>query len=371
MVKVLQVFGSLNMGGAECRMMEVYRNIDRKEFPFDFLILSSGEQFFEKEILLLGGKIYKLKMPTPWMILYHIHELMRILRDGRYDVVHAHTSYHCGLVMYAARRVGIPVRIAHARTTGSKRAGCIKSLMTSIGKILADKFATHRLAISQSAGEYLFSNHEFEVLPNAIDVGKFLKVSPEEVTIQREKFQIPENALVIGQIGRFEAMKNHAFTLHWFKQFHQICNQTVLILVGDGSKRHEMEELADTLGLREAVRFTGVVGEVEKLLRTFHVLFFPSLFEGLGGVVLEAQAAGVPAVISDTLPFETDLELGLVKRCGLQEDMSVWNQAVQSCRNMKIPSSEMIRQAFFKHGYSLEYELQRLGEIYSSGRKNV
>lgn len=356
------------MGGAECRMMDVYRHIDRERYHFDFLILLSDEQYFEKEVLSLGGKIYKLKMPAPWMVLSHITQLRKILHDGRYDVVHAHTSYHCGLVMYAAWREGIPVRIAHSRTTASKRSGLLKSMMSSFGKILTCKFATHCLAISKSAGKFLFGKHEFEVLPNAIDLEKFQNITAEEITQQRERLQLSKNSFVIGQIGRFEPMKNHIFTLQWFKQFRQICPEAVLILVGDGPKRRDMEELAKSLGVREAVLFTGVLSDVEKILRTFHVLFFPSIFEGLGGVVLEAQAAGIPSVISNTLPSETDLGLGLVKRCSLHDEMSIWNQTVLSCRNMEIPSQGIIVQEFHKHGYSLEYELKFLEDIYLSGR---
>ena len=256
MIKVLQVFGSLNMGGAECRMMEVYRHIDRKQYHFDFLILLSEKQFFEDEVLSYGGKIFKLKMPSPLKVLSHVMQMRKILQDGKYDVVHAHTSYHCGLVMLAAWMAGIPVRISHARTTASKRTGIIKSFMASMGKFLGGKFSTHHLAISKSAGQYLFGKNEFEVLPNAIDVEKFLNVSLQEVEQQRGKHQIPVNAFVIGQIGRFEPMKNHVFTLQWFQQFHQNCSDSILVLVGDGPQRSEMETLAETLGVRDAVRFT-------------------------------------------------------------------------------------------------------------------
>lgn len=364
MVKILQVFGSLRTGGAECRMMEVYRRIDREHFHFDFLILSSGEQYFAKEVLTLGGKIIKLKMPVPWLILSHISQLTKILRNGKYDVVHAHTSYHCGLVMFAAWRAGVLVRITHARTMDSKRFGLFKWFMSYIGKLLISIFATHHIAISQAAGKYLFGKHKYEVLPNAIDIDKFFSVTEEEVTYWRERLMLKSNAFVIGQIGRFDPMKNHLFTLHWFKQFQEICPNAILIFVGDGPLRSKMETLAETLGVKESVRFTGVVGNVEKIIRTFQVLFFPSLFEGLGGVILEAQAAGVPAVISDTLPSETDLGLGIVKRCSLQDEMTVWNQTVFSCINLKIPSRNSILQAFTKHGYSLEYELKRMEDIY-------
>ncbi len=368
MINVLQVLGSLKTGGAECRMMEVYRHIDKNYYHFDFLILSSGEQYFEKEVISLGGQIYKIKMPKPWTFIQHILQIKKILQQGNYDVVHAHTSYHCGLVMVAAWCAGVVVRISHARTTSTIRKGVFRHIMSYIGKLLVRLFTTHRLAISKAAGVFLFGKCGFEIVPNAIDIDKYLVVTSEEAAEKRKELHIPEDAFIIGQIGRFDPMKNHNFTLHWFKQFHAICPKSILVLVGDGPMRNKIATLSQTLGLEEVVRFTGVIGDVEKILQTFQVLFFPSLFEGLGGVVLEAQAAGILSVISDTLPTETDLGLGLVKRCSLHEDMKTWNEAVLSSCTVVKPSNEKKLQAFHQHHYSLDYEVGRLSEIYSIAR---
>lgn len=369
MVKILQVFGSLEMAGAESRMMEVYRHIDREAFHFDFLVLTLGKQFFETEVNELGGKIFKLEMPSAQTIFRHISAIREILRTEKYDVVHAHTSYHCGIVMYAAWREKVSVRISHARTTGSKRKGCFRIWASIIGKWLVRLWSTHCLAISQDAGIYLFGHKQFEVLPNAIDLDKFQNVTAAEVNACRARYKMPANAFVIGQVGRFEPMKNHAFTLRWFQQFHQKYREAFLVLVGDGSQKKFIEELAEELQLHGAICFTGVVGKIEILLQTFDVLFFPSIYEGLGGVVLEAQAAGIPAVISASLPKETDLGLGLVTRCSLNDSLESWNQAVKASRTTMRPSCKEILRAFDMKKYSLRYELQRLQDIYNNKNK--
>lgn len=363
-IKVLQVFGSLNMGGAESRMMDIYRHLDRQKCQFDFLTMADEKQFFENEILLLGGKIIKIESPRSCGIIKHFLQLRQYMRIGKYNAIHAHTSYHCGLVMAAAWMEHIPVRISHARTTGSKQSGKMQVIFQRLGSVLINAFSTHRLAISKEAGKFLFGNHDFEIIPNAIDLDKYYHNEKLVIDSIVEEIGIKEQSFVIGQIGRFDLMKNHEFTVRWFSQYVKENDKAVLVLVGDGTLRVQIEEKVHELGIVEHVIFTGVRSDVNYLLHLFDVVFFPSLFEGLGGVALEAQAAGVPCVESDTIPLETDLGLGLVKRCSLDGGFEVWNEAVNSCKKIIIPSCDIIKAAFDKKGYSLSRVIKRFLEIY-------
>lgn len=365
-IKVLQVFGSLNMGGAESRMMDVYRYMNRDECQFDFLTMTEEKQFFENEIASLGGKIIKIKSPRSCGILKHFTQLRQCIRAGNYDAVHAHTSYHCGLVMVAAWVEHIPVRISHARTTGSKQSGKMKTVFQNVGTFLVNTFSTHRLAISNEAGRYLFGKKNFEVVPNAINLEKYQSVDKSKVRLIAEQIGIDDNLFVIGQIGRFDSMKNHKFTVRWFCHYLQENPQSLLVLVGDGILRLEIEKLVHSLGIEKSVIFTGVRSDVNFILHSFDLLFFPSLFEGLGGVVLEAQAVGIPCVESDTIPEETDLGLGLVSRCSLNDDYGVWDKAVEYCKKNKAPLRCEIKSAFDKYGYSLSSVTNRFFEIYRS-----
>ncbi len=367
-IKVLQVLGSLNMGGAESRMMDVYRMMDRGSIHFDFLIFQKDEQFFEKEVQELGGEIIKLKMPGPGSILRHIRQLRQVMRTGGYDAVHAHTSYHCGLVMYAAWREKIPVRISHARTTSTKRQGIAREIMVALGRALIKLFATDRLAISKDAGSYLFSGKEYTVLPNAIDIERYQVNGERDRALFREELGIPDGAFAVGQIGRFDPMKNHAFSLHWFRQYREQHPDSYLILVGDGPLRKGVQLQTEDLGVQNYVRFTGIRGDVPDLIHAFDVLLFPSTYEGLGGVVLESQAAGIPIVISDTLPTETDMGLGLVQRCSLSAELSVWNQAIDAARDRRHFEKTELLRAFDTKGFSLTYEISALTGIYRKGR---
>lgn len=363
-IKVLQVLGSLRLGGAESRVMDIYRNINKDLVDFDFLIFCNEEQPFEKEI---NSKIFKCIAPSSSNLTYVLNYLIKKMKEGQYDVVHAHVSYFCGVIMLAARIAQIPIRISHARTTGSVNNNGKKRFEILIGKKLISIFSTNRLAISKDAGEYLFGNSHFEILPNAIETERYQCIKNSTLNRLRKNYEIPDNSFVIGQIGRFDPMKNHKFTIQWFNDYHKSHDDAILVMVGDGNLRKQIEEEAEHLGIAEFVRFTGAIFNVNELINVFNVLIFPSIYEGLGGVVLEAQAAGKPIVMTDTLPIETDMGLGLITRCSLNGGFDEWTKAIDKCRKRHFVSNEIINDAFNRHKYSLEYEIGRLYAIYENG----
>ena len=352
------------MGGAECRMMDVYRAIDKSAFQFDFVTLTSGHQIFEDEIKELGGKVYKIKSPREIGILKHVREVRKCIRAENYSVLHAHTSYHCGMMMLAAWLEHIPVRISHARTTGSKSKAKSKHISLVLGRILIKLFATKRIAISKKAGEFVFGNSSFEVLPNAIDVKKYQNIDNSEIDNIKEEIGIRKDAFIIGQIGRFALMKNHIFSINLFNEYLKHFPNTKLVFIGDGELKPEIESLAKKLGIYGEVIFTGIRNDVNKVIHTFDVLLFPSLFEGLGGVALEAQAAGIPVVESDSVPVETDMGVGMVQRVSLHDDFSVWKNAIDAARDGKRPSFEIINRAFQEKKYTLSSTINTLCSIY-------
>ncbi len=353
MTKVLQIFGSLGMGGAESRMMDVYRNMDRDAFTVDFLTMQDGTQYYEPELKAMGANVIHIQNPREVNIFCHISQLRKTMKQGKYQAVHAHTSYHCGVVLLAARLAGVPVRIAHARTTGSKQRSLKSKVSALIGRTLIFLFSTDRLAISQEAGKYLFGKQKFCAVPNTICVENYMNTTSQQAERLKEQLKIPKNAFVIGQIGRFDEMKNHRFTLNWFAQYKQDHSDAHLVFVGDGALYQEMEELAEDLDVRSWVTFTGIRSDVPQLIHVFDVLFFPSMFEGLGGVALEAQSAGVPVVESENIPAEADVKLGMVTKCSLNAELSVWSRAVDACRNFVAPSKQKIASAFDENGYSI------------------
>lgn len=366
-LKVLQIFGSLNMGGAESRMIDIYRNLDRDICDFDFLtMLKDDNQYYEAEIEKLGGNIIKIDSPRKSGIFKHIISLYKIIKRGKYNAVHAHTSYHCGIVAMAAFFAGAKIRISHSRTTGSKQKSKFKRLFLSLGRSLVNIFSTHKFAISKDAGKFLFGKSKFQVIPNAIDVDKYIDVSNEEILSLKEEFKLSKDNFVVGQIGRFDPMKNHEFTIKWFAEFLKVKPNAILMLVGDGPLRQEIYKQCRTLEIEDKVIFTGVRGDVPKLIHVFDVMIFPSIFEGLGGVVLEAQAAGVPSVVSDNIPRETDLGLDMVNSCSLSASFDEWNDSVFNSLSKTKLKNQNIIEAFNQKGYSIASVSKKFIDTYKS-----
>ena len=367
-VRVLQIFSSLDAGGAESRMMDVYRRIDREKFQFDFLSMRPEEQFYEAEIRSLGGSVFKIRPPRESGITGNIREMYRVINAGNYDAVHVHTSFHCALACLVARLAGVPVRIAHGRTTGSQNSSWQNKIALYCGRLLIPLVSNVRLAISNAAGCYLFPKKRFTVLPNAIDCGKYQNVPEPDCQKLKAEFNIPANHKIIGMVGRFNSMKNHAFALKWFAHYHRNHPESTLVLVGDagcGYMGVDVRQLARDNGISADVVWTGARRDVHVWMNLFDVLIVPSLFEGLGGVILEAQAAGTPVVKSDTFTDEADMGLGLVESCSLQADLSLWDSAVNRALTKSSPTGEIINEHFAARKYSLDYEIEFLSQVYS------
>lgn len=368
MKKILQVFASLNMGGAESRMMDVYRKIDREKYIFDFLCMQQGEQYYEPEIRSAGGRIVKIDPPRVSGAYANFRTIRKVLRDGHYDAVHAHTSFHCGVVMLAAWLEKVPVRISHARTTGSKNNSLKNKTALVIGRAFISLFATVRLAVSKEAGNYIFGKKPFTVLPNAVDCEKYL-LTPDDAAEQlKSRYGIDKEEICFGLVGRFANMKNHEFAVDVFYRYN-ICNpKSRLIFVGDGELRKSIEEKVERLGISNKVIFAGMQSNVNEWMRLFDVLLVPSLFEGFPGVMLEAQASGTPVIKSDLFTNEPDIGIGLVQEVSVTNGTDGWLDCIEKALKTSLPDKEKIRSSFIKRGYTLTGEINILQVIYQGRR---
>ncbi len=362
-IKVLQVLASLQCGGAESRILDVYRKINLSEIEFDFVCMQEGKQFYEDEICLRGGKVIKIQHPRSSGAVRNLIQLVTIIKEGDYDVVHAHTSFHCGLVMFAAWISKVPVRVAHARTTSTEHQNWKNKIFLMIGRSLIGRLSTDRLAVSDEAGKYLFGGKQYRIVPNAIDYKKYGSIQENQIEALKKEFLIPDNKTIIGMVGRFEPMKNHEFAVKWFARYAKKNYQSMLIFVGDGPKRAYIEELVKSFNLCKQVVFTGIRKDIDVWMNVFDVLIVPSLYEGLGGVILEAQAAGTPVLKSDSFTDAADLNIGLVSSVSV-EKYENWNAEIEMLLNVQKPSANTIQKAFCDKEYSLEKEIEILEGIY-------
>ena len=314
---VLQFFSTLDNGGAENRMMDVYRCVDPKAVMFDFAVVHEGEHFFDREILAGGSQKYVL--PDPRNGLFRNYRTMvKFFREHRFQAVHTHVCSYGGVVLMAAKHAGIKIRVAHARTAASTNNGLAKELVRQLGKILIALSATERLAISDEAAAYIFGRRAvrrgaYRYVPNAIDQKKYVFLEGAERDALRKQLGIPADKKAYVTVANLRAPKNHAFLLDVAKALKDKGDPYVLYLIGDGDLRPDIEQKIADLDLGEQVVLLGSRRDVPRILTAFDTMIFPSIYEGLGGVVLEAQLTGVPAVVSDAIPPEADLGIGMVR----------------------------------------------------------
>ena len=340
-IRILHIVTYMGRGGLETMLMNYYRAIDRTKVQFDFLTHRDFRADYDDEIEALGGKIYRLPNLNPFSRSY-LGALDCFFREHpEYRVVHSHLDCMSAIPLKAAKKHGVPVRIGHAHNSNQPRDA--KYLLKLFYKRMIAGQATQLFACSDEAGRWMFGNADFRVLNNAIDAGKYAFDAAIRSEVRHE-LGLPADALVVGHVGRFDPQKNHRFLVEIFEKMPEDAR---LLLVGDGVLRPDVEQQAEALGIRDRILFTGVRTDVDRLLQAMDVFLMPSLFEGLPVSIVEAQAAGLPCLISDKVPIECK-KTELVTQIPLDASPAEWAEAVLSAAEMPRENTlAQIREAGF------------------------
>lgn len=359
MIRVLQIVTYMGRGGLETMLMNYYRCMDRSKVQFDFLVHRDFEADYDEEILAMGGRIYHMSRLIPWSGAYR-KKLKNFFREHpEYRIIHVHQDCLSSVALQCAKECGIPVRIAHSHNKNQDiniKYWIKKRYMKQI-----PKFATDYFACGKDAGDWMFSGHSYHILRNAIDVSAYT-YSPKKATHIREQLNV-ENKFVIGHIGRFDPQKNHSFLIDIFYNCAKSDRDARLLLIGDGKGRIRIQEKVKSLGLEEKVIFTGVRSDIADLLQAIDVFVFPSVYEGLGIAAVEAQAAGVPCVLSDNVPSECKMTKN-VEYLSLKESPEVWARHIIACKH--IPHTDTYED-ICKAGYDINENATKLQNFYCNG----
>ena len=305
-IRIAQIVGKWLGGGVEAVVMNYYRHLDHSKIQFDFICDDDSTNIPYDEIEKLGGKV--ILIPPYQKVFQYQRELRRVLRDGKYKIVHSHINTLSVFPLYAAKKVGVPVRIAHSHSTTNKKEWK-KNLLKQVLRPFSRKYATNYMCCSELAGRWLFGDKAYDegkvyLLNNAIDLDKF-KYDKKIRDKKRKELGIKEDTIVIGHIGRFVAQKNHIFLIDIFNQFHKKEKNSILLLAGQGPLQEEIKNKVRELGLNDSVRFLGQRNDANELYQVFDVFLLPSLYEGLPVVGVEAQASGLLCFFSDDMTKET------------------------------------------------------------------
>ena len=329
MKRLLCILSCMNTGGAETFLMKILRTINRTEYMLDFCINVPEPNFYEEEIKALGGKIYRIPTKSADLSGYK-KALAKVVKDNGYQYVLRITSSAMGFMDLAvAKKAG--AKVCCARSSNSSDGGSLKAwLAHRIGRVLYSRFIDVMIAPSDLAAEYTFGKKAYRrgdvtILHNGLDLEVYRYNEAARNAIRAE-FGIPEGARVIGHIGRFNTQKNHEYLIEIFCEIKKRDPGAILLLVGNGALEEEIREKVKAFDLTDSVIFTGVRSDVPSLLSVMDVFVFPSFFEGMPNVIIEAQATGLPCLISDTITREADIT-GLVEYRSLQSSAADWAEA--------------------------------------------
>lgn len=363
MTRVLQIVTNMRRGGLETMLMNYYRHIDKNKIQFDFLVHRDYESDYDKEILELGGKIYHISKLIPWSSSYRKKLQAFFTTHPEYKIVHVHQDCLSSVALECAKKCGVPVRIAHSHSSSQDKNW--KYLIKLYYMRFIPKHATYLFACGTAAGDWMFSGHPYHLIKNAIETEKYC-YSLEKAKQMREKLHIKDDETVIGHVGSFSTAKNHEFLLEIFSECLKTNQKVRLLLVGNGEKEKEIKKTTEEKGLVDKVIFTGVRPDVNDLMQAMDVFVFPSLYEGLPLTMIEAQASGLPCVISDKVPDECIVTNNLVTYCKLEDDPIKWAQIIM--QQVKIPRINHI-QEIKATGYDIYSEAQKLENFYLKSAK--
>lgn len=358
---ILQVIPALTAGGISSVVMNWYRNIDRTKFHFDFIVFNDGP--LREEIEYLGGTIYLLPTLRQSPFNYYL-KLQEILKSERhYDVIHVHNSFKNGVMLWLAKKAKINVRVCHSHTSGVENKWLLPSFYFLRKLVLSA--SNIWLACGKNAGDFLYQNRHYNVINNAITVERFLLNHEEIIQANQvvDKYHLPKNKKIIVHVGRFSQVKNHQFLLQLVLsgKLTEVCH---FVCIGDGPLKNDFQRAIDKHGLASHFSLLAANNDIPALLAYADVFVMPSLFEGVSVAMLEAQAASLPCVVSNTIATEADMQLDRVTFLPLEEP-DLWVDHLNETVKVALSPDQCVK-AFDRAGYSTAAVIKQLVSLYQS-----
>ena len=372
-VRVLQIVGSMNRGGVETWLKHLLANTDRRDFQIDFLVHTAQKAAYDDEIVALGGRLFRC--PHHRNPLRYARRFRRLMQKfGPYDVLHSHVQGFSGFTLVLGRMAGIPVRIAHSHNDTSlldARGSYARTAYRNLTRHLITANCTHGYAVSQPSAAALYgpawkSDERLRVLYCGIDLKGFEGATDRDAV--RAEFGFSPQDIVFGHVGRFDPQKNHSFLIDTAKEISLREPRARFLLVGDGPLRYQTQKQAASLGLSGVVIFTGLRPDIPQLMMSaMDAFLFPSIHEGLPLVLMETQAAGLRAVVSEGSPEETVIVPELVRRLPLSGGVREW--AAMACETAAMPRFDRARALHLMNAshFSIVRSVRYLSEVYRSG----
>lgn len=360
----------MDRAGAETMLINLYRKLDKEKYQFDFLYFTDEECDFDKEILQLGGKIYRIpfnQYKNPISRMFALYKLLK--REKQFSIIHSHTLFSSGFNILAAYFAGVKFRIAHSHNTSDIKNNIylVDKIYKAQSKFLIHKLATHFLACGNEAAVFLFPyEKQVLILPNAIDVAKFNQIGNINSGYLKKLLNLGRECLILIQIGRFCDVKNHKFSIELAKFMKEQDKNFHIVFVGDGNLKNELHQKVKSYQLDDFISFFGIRKDIPELLAGSDIMLMPSFYEGFPVVLVESQSVGTPALISSSISKEVDLEVGLVEFIDLKADLKEWMDRLYSMK----AKSKMVENKRIKiieeKGFDINTNIKRMEALYDS-----
>jgi glycosyltransferase involved in cell wall biosynthesis len=369
-VRVLHVIAGLNPGGIETWLMHIVHDMDRKRFEHEFCLYRLEGGPLLADLLSLDIPVHRHRLGGGLLgYVRFAREFSALLRHGDFDVVHCHGTLLTGFFVLLAERAGVPVRIAHAHSAAPVATGVLRA---QVGRLLRRwiwRHATAGLACSSVAADAVFgpnwqADPRFGLLHCAIDPAPFKH--PIDRLGLRAEWGLSDHALVVGHVGNFSPVKNYGFLIELAREAIRRDPRVYFLLVGDGAGRAAVAATIRALGIEKRVLLTGVRRDVPCLMRAvMDVLVFPSFAEGLPMTLIEAQAAGLPCVVSDAVCREAEVAPGRLDLVPLSAATDAWLERIFAfLSSPRLDTAEALRQ-LNQTDFVIEQSTRKLADAYA------
>lgn len=364
-IKVLQVFGKLNRGGAETMLMNIYRELDKDTVKFDFIKHTKEECAYDNEIYSIGGKIYSI----PRYKIYNHFQYKRawnkfFQEHNEFDIIHCHVRSTASIILNIANKYGF-ITIAHSHNTSSGKG--ISSVVKNILQRRIRYISKYYIGCSKQSAEWLFgrkvaNSNKCIVLNNSIDTKKYMCDENVRNDVRKE-LGIKNNEILIGNVGRFSYAKNHKFLIEIFEQICNLNKNYKLVLVGDGELKIKIQNYVKKKGLEDKVIFTGVRKDVDRILQAVDLIIMPSIHEGLPVALIEAQCNGLKCYISSNITDEVCISKKNIIKISLDNNALEWAEKIIDTDDIKDKEEYKI---VIKKGYDIKDTTRTIEKFYKN-----
>ncbi len=354
-----------NPGGVESFLINYYRNIDREKIQFDFLCNSHEPVAYENELISLGGRTFHITARSKNPRLYR-KELEEVFQNHAYEwsAIWVNVSSLANIdYLKIAKKYNIEKRIIHSHNSRNMDSR-VRGILHHVNRFCVGKYATDFWACSEDAARWFYRDELIKkavVIHNAIDVNR-MKFDPEKRKDIRDKYGL-QDKFVIGNVGRLHFQKNQEFAIEVFKLYHKENPQSCLVLVGQGEDEEKLRNKVKEYGLTDSVLFPGIQKDIQGWLSCFDLFLFPSRFEGLSVVAMEAQANGIPVLASKgVIPEEVKMNDNF-EFLDLNEGAKAWSEKLSTMASWQRPEYEAVKEIFVKNGYDIGTEASKLEKL--------